>query len=311
MAQEQEKYYSIRVGNSRPDAVEYARVNKEGAPIGPTKKGFAQVGVHGIPNSSEVWGKPELAKDGKRTGKITFLKWGDKDGQVVQIRYLKSTSSIDRLYQEQQGIKAGPEDIELVFQTGINKISRVDNPALVAMLENHSLNHDSVSRSPDIETFWFSEYNVNAELKEKNKARENKISAQQFVLDASKTDGGVEVLARIFNKDLMIDTGELQDTLFDDAETDPEGFLEHINKYKDNVEAKLIEAENFYVVDLAEPGKIIFTIEGKQRPIVVDAKFDRDQKMRYLKESALSPEMSTLLGLITDAVEAAKENLTK
>lgn len=323
----QEKYYSIIVGRKEPQMAEAGFLNKDtGLPDrskGTLQKVAVPVGKYLVPNFYRTWGRrisegntstgKSKADEGKVSvtdpryrGKIEFLPWGAAGGEVIEIRYLQSSASLDRQFQDQVlKIKTREDEAFLFLEPGINDFDYTLNENKIIALKYHSMNLDSPSKDPSNGDWDFIEYNGDAMINNREKAIVLRNTATAIVLEAKKTPGQLTILAHIFGLDPQSQEGVIYDTLLTKAEEFSAKFIEVYQDYQRELQLKLIDAKEAGVLKLEEPG-ITAWISGKPELILaeVPAEDSADAKILYLASNIIEPE-------VFDAVQKILTGLTE
>lgn len=289
------KYYTIQVGMYEPQEIEVGHINKDtGLPKGQTEKALAVLGVVAIPNFSRVWGKRDLDKEKKPTGKVTFMEWGEEGGEVIEVRYLRSSSSIDKQYQEKSGIKASGDggETEIILNTGLNDFDSKTEAPLIQMLKVHTFNGSSVCRNPENRHVVFEEYDANKVASKVLKEDEFLFEAMSKIMTIKDNTKKLRVFAELFFVDPAKQDKVILNELMVILKKQPQKFLERIEFFKKDVQDVLVKANDFELMNFASPGEIIVSINGV-RPIKVENKTSTDEKekLEYVIESCLEPEM--------------------
>jgi hypothetical protein len=172
-----------------------------GQPKGGSWTATQSVGETAIPNYSTAWGIETKGADGKLTGEIEFLQWGDQKGGQIRLRYLPSCPSLSLNYQIEKKMDVEDEDTEIVVAIGLNKYSEVEDKWLVQMLKHHGLNKSNKSRNPRHNFVMFKDYDPAQELKFEANDIERRQEAERIVLDARDNEEALRVLAEIFEMD--------------------------------------------------------------------------------------------------------------
>ena len=303
------KFYTIKVGTAEPQLVLRGEVNKKtGQPQGKMETGFAVMGGCAIPNFSVIWAKPEMGKDGKRSGKFDVLKWGTSGGEAMEIRYLKSCPSLDKTYQTQVGLKARDEDQEIFLETGINEFDSVLHPRLVDMLKLHTANADSPCRNPENSWIVYQEYDEQQNITMAMKADEILFDAMGTVMEARDNPIKLRILCTIYGIPVERKDKLAVADLMARLKANPLKFNEDRNNYLKECQRLLIKAREFQVLDLTITGEV-WIIDGG--PVVQDLpiKLAPDKKLEYMLENLTEPEIFEGVGKIKKALEQKEKAL--
>lgn len=241
---ETEKYYTINVLSKEPGEVEIGRLDANtGLPKGPTQKTKMALGGIAIPNFSRVWGRLEKHKvSGQLTGKIEYMRWEEEGGTLIELRYMKSASSLSKEYQDTVlKLKPRDEEGEIFLNIGVNEFKIADNKLMVELLKNHYMNADSPSRDPESRTNIFEHYDGKGRVKKRVATINERRDAENYVLlAAEKSD--FAVLAKLFNLDLHQEDDLIQEELLEKMDQNLPGFLQTISEGKSKAKSLLDEA---------------------------------------------------------------------
>lgn len=272
-----QKYFTIIAGRKEPaTALQGTLDKKTGMPTPNTNKVLLPVGRILVPNYSRVWGRrvidPQTSTTGKSTtvsppsvavsdpkyrGKIEFLEYGAEGGEMIEIRYLRNSSSLDKQYQDTvQKIKPTDEDAFIALQQGINDFSEATEALLIQFLTHHSLMHESISRDNTMTDYDMVVYDAG----KRNKSRIEKVviknTAEGYVLDAAGNKEKTHILASIFNIDTQLQDDIIVEKLLDRANEFSERFVEAINQYQKKAHILLQDADDAGVIDIEPQGAI-------------------------------------------------------
>jgi hypothetical protein len=298
------KYYTIKVGTGESQEVLRGEVNKKtGLPQGKPEAGLAVMGGYAIPNFSRIWGKRELNKEGKPSGKFAPMKWGTDGGEIIEIRFLHNCNSLDRLYQVQAGLKAKEEDAEIILEYGINEFDNKNKSGLIAMLKLHTANADSPCRDPENQFIIFAEYDEEKNITFSMKEDDILYEAMGTILNAKENPVRLRVLGQIYGipehrKDKLIST-ELMSRL----KANPLKFLEDKNNYIKFCGKVLDKANEYQLLDLSIPGEV--RIFGDTEGAVLTdlpIKLSGVKKLEHMTENVLDPEVFEAISRIKKVV---------
>lgn len=299
------KYYTIKVGRFDGQEVEIGHVDKLGIPKGPTAKAIAPPGNSVIPNYSRIWGKRELTKEGKPSGKFKPMAWGDDGGEVIEIRYLKKCKSLDKLYQDLNGIKPGEEDADIDLMHGLFDIDPEIEPMLVEMLKLHSYNEDSPCKDPSQVFSVYHEYDEKKEATLVIKKDKTLVNAMNQVFEAEENTEQLRVLAKVCGLDDRKQNNVLLTELLMLAKNQPEKFLENRAWYQQQVQNVLLRGVDFGLLDLEAYGKInLLTSSGGTVVPNIPQNIKPEKKLEYVIENAFDPA-------IFDGIERIKEAINE
>lgn len=269
---ETQKFYTIVVGGAAPADVLFGFLNKDSMqPDENTKAGKIQLGVVSMPNYSKVWGAREVL-NGKQTGKLKFLKWGEslsgkdksfEDPCEIEIRFLPNSNTLDKQFQDQvQKLKIQDKDTEITLTLGINKFDYKSSAMLIEMLKLHTFNSDSPSRDPNNTNVQYMEYNPSDRIKSKSRTINTRRLAEEYVMNCEGIEEGtfdeglLANLAHVFELNPQ-DTNEiLYNTLLDKASENPEHFILVLQTKRDIAKRELILAQERGFVDFDTEGEI-------------------------------------------------------
>lgn len=203
-----EKYFSIIVQGKEASEAEEGEFNKDTKmPKGQTVKIKLEPGGLAIPNFSKVWAKREKDKAGKETGKLEFLKWGDKNGELVPIRYLEGIPSLDKHYQiTVLKIVLTEEELNetayIDLDTGLNDFDlQESDPMFIEFIKHHTFCEDNISRKPTNTEIHYAIYTPSKMNTIKVEEMRKKQKAQNYILSAEGETDRLVVLAKMFDLD--------------------------------------------------------------------------------------------------------------
>jgi hypothetical protein len=307
------KYYTIQVGISEPQEVEVGTLNKKtGLPIGVTEKALSVLGVVTIPNFSRVWGKRELDKFNKPTGKITFMKWGEPGGEIIEVRRLKGSSSIDKLYQDKAGYKPTDEDMEIVLNNGLNDYEPAGGEAsLVALLKVHTFNGSSICRNPENKKVIFEEYDADKVASKILKGDEILFDAMQTIMSIKDNSKKLRVFAELYDIDSAKQDKVILNEIMSRLKANPSNFLDRIEDFKKEILPHVLRANELGLLNLSSPGEIIFDVDGLS-PIKTGLKAlaSDAQIMEYLVDNSLEPENFDAIERLKKAIKVKESQLS-
>lgn len=271
---DQEKYYTINVLSKEPSEVEIGQLNADtGLPKGKTQKTKLALGGISIPNFSRVWGRLERHKtSGALTGKVEYMKWEEEGGTLIELRYMKASSSLSKEYQETiLKLKPREEEGEIFLNIGINEFKTSEDRLLIELLKNHYMNADCKSRNPNTRVNVFEQYDGAARVKKRLTSITARREAEEYILAASNDVDGFAVLATIFGIDLHQEDDIIQEQLLERVEEDVEAFLALINEAKGKAKSILDEAVIADVLKGADGEEVMVRgAKGKLMPLFKD-----------------------------------------
>jgi hypothetical protein len=310
------KFYTIIAGSKDPKPVEFGKLNKTtGMPQGETTKAFMAVGAILVLNFSRAWGKRVLptgvkaknegsiqATDPNYRGEIEFLKWGASGGELIEIRYLKNSTSLDKQYQDVvQKLKPTDEDVYVILRHGDNEFDEEREPQKARFLQVCAYNRDSVYKDPTIWDWDFFESTDEADAVTKRSDLLTRNLASNTVLEASNET--LAVLATIFGEDARKLDKRLSEILVDKAEKDPKEFLAQIDRYKNNAGLKLRDAMEQQLIDVTGTKGIGYTgKDGLPKELPTEGSTGA-AKLEWVIANLLSPEVFEMVSEVIAATE--------
>lgn len=303
------KFFTVIAGRKEPATALQGQLSKTTGQPGPNvTKVSLPVGRILVPNFSRVWGKrvidQQVSKTGnsvtvqeqsasvadpKYRGKIEFLEYGAEGGEMIEIRYLRNSSSLDKQYQDVvQKIKPTDEDAFISLQQGMNDFNESTEPLLVQMLKVHSLMHDSPSRDATMTDYDMITYDA----EKRNKSRIEKVNirntAEGYVLDAANNKGKTHILAVLFNIEVKTQDDVIIEKLLDRATEFPEKFVDVINQYQKKVHILLQDADDAQVVDIEPQGAIHMSdLKGGKDILIRNVEGRGVEKIKFVVANAI------------------------
>lgn len=320
---EAQKFYTIAVGGAAPADVLFGFLNKDSMqPDENTKAGKIQLGVVSMPNYSRVWGAREI-KDGKPTGKIKFLKWGESEvikgyeaPCEIEVRFMPNSNSLDKQYQEiVQKLKIQDKDTEITLTLGINKFDYKSSAMLIEMLKIHTFNGDSPCRDPNNTNVQFVEYNPSNKIKSKSREINTRRLAEEYVMNCEGVEEGtfdeklLANLAHVFELNLQ-DTNEiLYNTLLDKATENPAHFILVLQTKRDLAKQDLVTAHERGFVDFNTEGEVILRDGNKKITMVkeLDPTLTAEDKINLIVQNFTLPEYYETVCTIQKKVKEFQE----
>lgn len=298
-----QKYYTVIAGRRDPEDVEMGFLDKTtGLPKGTTQKVKVAVGAIMLPNYSRVWARrvstnlkatnvvSVMDKDYK--GKLEFLTWGDDRGELVEIRFIPQSQSLDKQYQEQVlKLKPGDDDVFIVLNQGVNDFDPATEEGKISMIKHHTMNRDNESRDPNNTEFDYIEYSIQSS-KTSIKQIEIRREAETIVLDAKEDENALKVLCAIFNLEERMQDDRLEDVLMSKVQEDPHKFLSIIQNYKVSVHELMSTLAEEELLVLTSDNRIDIVVDGKKRPLFDDvAEEDPNKKIMWVINNILNPDV--------------------
>lgn len=323
-----ESGYVIMVGRERPEEVIVAHPKKDGTPKSDTTlKRYISVGKHLLPNVCMVWGRRII--EGKTSdssvefntpgykGQIEILKYGDTNGHLIQVRYLKQSRSLDVEYQDNiQKIKIdlikgedGSAQVEL--DAGENRFDLKKDALFIQYLKAHPQNRDSIAKNPNpsIKSFTFfevTESNVRTSSIEK---KEDVLDAGFIVKTLSNKPADLRVLLKIVGSreelngvDHLSKDKQIYDALLSFSMSNPSDFMSLVANYKKTLSEAFTKADSYKVLDLTKDGHIALVVDGKPNVIWSDltrkSKAMIDEVMEKWADSEMYKKASVFIDLV-------------
>lgn len=307
-----EKYFTIDVQGSPNNSNVYEGIlNKDaGVPEGDTVPVKLLLGALTIPNLSRVWG--HRVKDKKTNlpnGDIQFMEWGTDGGEVVEIRFLPNSSSLDKHYQDNvQKLKPADDDLELRLKIGLNDFDPTYQKPLIEMIKHHTFNGDNKSRDPQNKTVKFYLHDGASLVKSKTAEIKLRNEAEAYVLNAVETRT-ITVLAAVFGLDLKNDESTLEKILFEKVEENFKQFLDVIADHKTNLHAMLRDAEIEGVLSGTNDGEVAVREDGKNIPLldVLEFKQIGDSPADFLISNFLDEDVYNAISKVSGLLDRYKQ----
>jgi len=282
MSNNNNKYYTILAGRKEPAKVLQGTLNKTtGLPDANAQKVAVVVGSIVVPNYSRPWarriitGAPTVKKDDyiavthkEYRGELEFLAYGTPGGEEIDIRFMRQSSSLDKMYQDTiQKLQVQQEDAVLMFQQGINNFDPVTEKLKVEMLKHHGLNRDNKSRNPNNLDWDFTEYNSSAHKKDRVAAAQIANQANGYALEAKDNREKCQVLASIFRIDDKIQDEDIVDMLLEKATENPNDFIRYITDYQHRIAIMLHDGVKDEMIKITKDGKFILVADTGEKMI--------------------------------------------
>lgn len=321
-----EKFFTIIAGRKEPVQVEYGTLNKAtGMPNPNAQKGSIALGKILVLNYARVWGKRiaepsdakvKIEKDAKVAvtdphykGKIEFLEWGAAGGEVIEVRFLPHSNTLDKQYQDTvQKLRIDDErDIYIKLEQGLNDFDRVTQPLLVQMLEVHTDNADSTSRDPMVQSYDYQNYSPSSRVEKREKAIVARNEANAIVLGTKNDELAIAVLARLFGENPRLQSEVLYENLLEKAETDSLTFLDVVATYRNGLYLTLRDAVEAELITL-DAGTVLLNGTGAPKKLVDE--LDAETEEEYFTELVTKALTPVVYGA-HDAIRAALNEYTK
>lgn len=294
------KYYTILAGRKEPAKVLQGNLSRTtGMPIGETQKISIVVGKILIPNFSRVWGQrlgdgtksaSAAVTDPKYRGDIKFLPWGAEGGESIEIRWMKRSNSLDKLYQEtvqKITMDANGEEGFMSLDQGINNFDESADKMLILMLKNHSLNYNAVSKRPDMNDFDYVEFNSKNRNDDRIIALNFENQANTYLLEAANDTSRLAILALIFNEDDRQDDGLLFEKLTEKAKSYPKDFVGAINNYVLSTEKLLIDVKEAGIMTIDAKGSVKLLDDGGGSKVLCKTEGEDSDQLLFMVKNVL------------------------
>lgn len=276
-------------GRSEPKIVQQGYLNKTtGLPQVDVASIAMTVGTIMIPNYSQIWGRRVLGKnvtptgaqkDGKINvtdpnykGQIEDLEWGDERGEVIEIRHLATSMSIDKQYQDQV-LKLKPSDEEgfIYLLQGLNDFDPDTQKSLIQVLKIHTRNGDSKSRKPGLNEYDFINYDKSKIYSKEKDEFMLLSSATTILLPIEHSPDKIAILYEIVG---VGDKKQQAEVKFREmvtmAKNETKVFVDRVQNFKTVVAKTLSDALEAEIVDVSIDGTIAAYINGKKEAAVDD-----------------------------------------
>lgn len=290
------KFFSVIVGgrNHKPAKVQVGFLDESGKPKDESITAYIEKAGTAVPNYSRIWGKRgEIKEKGKETvsdGTITPLKWGDPDGYVIEIRYLKSSTSLDKEFQERKKLRVTDRDAEIDLSVGVNNFDPVREKMLCLMLSLHYQNAANESREPGIPVA-FETYDPNKITMRKTTDVQARQEVELIVINANEEgEGSLEILASLFTG---MDPRQQTDILFNELMemTQTFGFFQTVLDHHRDEYRQLIEnAKELALIDVSPADAIHLTVEGKRDILIGNIDSGKLTNVAYVMKYFYKPE---------------------
>lgn len=296
----EDRFYHITVGvTERPQTTKIGTIERGSGSSIIKERGetIARRGDSIFPNGTKIWaarvyedgklvtdaqGNPVQVSvtDTKYSGKIMRLKWGEKGGSVIDVRYIKGYNTLDVLYQERilnfkvdESTEGAADAYFLMFPNGDNDIDETIAPLLVEHLKGHPYNKDSQSKDPEFHTYMFWEKSFEQEAKQETQVLDAKFDAAQIVRLAGTGADATEKCKNLFTIVRSVTDEEPADNklfayLLMIADKKPGEFLKAVADYKVKVSNVFVKLQSYDAVDLTTKGTIVATKPEKDRRVI-------------------------------------------
>lgn len=279
--------YHIKVGGKRRQTVMIGKIERGSGGTIIDEKGEVQAkrGNFMFPNKCKVWAARvidgEIPKDEKGNfimlqptdssyrGELKGLKWGEKGGSIIDVRYLMGYPSLDVLYQEGRlNFRINDEDESsadanfLNFPNGDVDFDKNSDPYLIQHLKWHSYNGVSISRSPTMFDNVFFEKTFDQEERLDTQTWDDDFEARKVV---QATGSGADSIAKC--KNLMSIVKSVADEEPEDEKVysylkmlstkRPAQLLQSIAEYKRRVSDVFAKMDSYEIVDLTVDGTLV------------------------------------------------------
>jgi hypothetical protein len=310
------KYFTIKVMGKEPSQAEEGYLNTTtGAPDGRTSKIKLQVGAVQIPNFSKVWA--EVIVDSKTkvpTGELKFLKWGDKAGRLVSIRYIQGQPSLDKNYQKNVlKVDLSPEEetmnAYINLDIGINDfdVARAD-PMFIEFLQHHTYNGSNISRDPNSREIHFEIYDAKKiNTGELDRMREKR-KAEDIVFAAEGDSAILMILAKMFDIDPQAQDEVIFSELLEKLGDNYKNILTVVNDAKARFEVQLKSLFDQRILVEGPDGEIFDKSDSTTSDFLIKDIKDTD-KIAYLVANILEPEVHPAYTRVLEITEQQLELL--
>lgn len=287
--------YHITVGGDRLKTVKIGKIERgTGQTVLSEERGevLAKRGNFMFPNKCKIWAARvidgEIPKDvhgnlimlqptdsGYR-GQLKGLKWGEKGGSIIDVRYLSGYPSNDVLYQERVlNFKINDDDESsadanfLSFQNGDIDFDKNSDPYLIQHLKWHAYNGTSVSRSPTMYDNVFFEKSFDQEERLDTQTWDEDFEARKVVAAAGSGSDSVAKCKNLLSIVKAVTDEEPDDTkvyayLKMISAKRPTQFLQAIEEYRLKVSNVFAKMDSYEIVDLTVDGTLVCEdTEGK------------------------------------------------
>lgn len=296
------KFYSVIVGG-KPAKVEVGFLDDDRKPIGTPTVAYIERAGTAVPNYSTVWAKRTLeTKTKEPTGELTFLPWEHPDGQLIELRYLKNSMSLDKEFQEKKKMRVSDDDAEIPLFVGINNYEDTpSNRMLIMMLTYHYQNDANECRPPGT-AVAFSTYDSNKITKLRTDDIQRRQEVELIVMHANdETDQALEILASLFSG---IDPRQQKDVLFEELMNMTPNFgffLNVLSHHRDEYRDLLNKAKDIELIDVTPSDAIYIRLNGAKEILLQDIKSGIDEKVMYVLKFFYKPEYFNALQKLKEA----------
>ena len=311
--------YSVVVGRERPAEALVSYAKKDGTPTGTDQlKRYISVGKHLLANVCSVWGRRVI--DGKSTidgnpinfdtkgysGEIEFLKYGDPQGHLITIRYLKKSRSLDVEYQDNilklkiDTEKGADGSAQVELDAGENRYDVKKDALFVQYLKVHPQNRDSVSKNPEPEIKGYTFFEVsddNVQTASIDQA-EKSLDAGFIVKEASKKSSDLKTLLLIMGEreelkevDSLSKDKQIYDALLKFAISKPNDFQSLLGNYKKSFSDAVEWAKSHNALDLTKDGHVALIVENKKELLFTDIPAKGNNMVDWIMSNCVDSEV--------------------
>ncbi len=332
------EYYNIYVGARRPATALMGFLEKgSGQTItkGEVTEVPLEVGAHGFPNYSKVWGKRVILGEDKKPvngqgivsledtrykGDIQFLKYGEAGGYFIEVRYLDTCSTLDMQFQINRlklTVKGDEDKWYIKLPPGENRINPVEKPMFVEFLKVHHCNRSSRSKSPNATLVVYEEIGEETMDMTGIKVRESKGDAIFVVKNASLKVGQIKNLLKVIGEipegvgkpiDGRASEQEIYNLILELADINPQFLLDRIENFKRGISDLFIKATSFNIMDLTKHGQIALEVAGKKEILLdkVPGNGNQEKILQWLFENYLNEDNFAALARLKDVCDKIK-----
>jgi hypothetical protein len=295
------KFFSIIVGDA-PAKVQVGFLNQDtGVPIDPVDALIAKAGT-AVPNYSRVWGILERNKKDELTGNIKYLPWGSSEGEIIEIRFLPTISSLSVEFQKLKKVTLQDKDSEILFDMGVNNYDPIRQKMLVEMLQHHYQNEENDGRDPSVPVA-FKTYDPAKITKRVMDDVRQRQEVEMIMLDANYDNEALEILASLFNG---IDPRQQQDILFAelmDLTKKPTFVLGVLEHHRKGYEEIMLKAKDVELIDCTDDA-ILIVKNGHKDFLLKGIEAGKEGALLHVLKHFYKPEYFKALNQVKVAWEA-------
>jgi hypothetical protein len=243
-------------------------------------------------------------------GKLEFMKWGADGGEVVEIRYLPHSNTLDKQYQDNvQKLRINEErDVYIALEQGLNDFDSATQPLLVQMLKVHGYNQSSESKDPSLIDWDYVEFSPSTRAKSREAAIVARNEATAIVINAKGKTADLKVLGTLFGENARQQDEVLYENLLDKAEADPQRFLETITDFKNVLYLTVTDALQADIIRVAN-GTVSIRENNRDVELVKDLEGEGNNQIADLIQKAYQPQVYEAFLKMRTALEGYKQSL--